>query len=901
MMGYAGDWDDVFDEAEAESFVGRENELEKFRQQIILVKPRYPIFYITGQGGAGKSTLLHRYQGIAEEHGFLIAECDEQQHDVPAVLGRFAQQLTEQGFPLKDFNERYKAYRQKMHEIECDPEAPQGLAATIARTMVRVAFIAGDSVPGMRKGLDYVPQETVETQASEWAAYLAKKFSNKDDVALVREPVTILTPLFFEYLNKIADKGKVLLCFDNFEATRSELQEWLLRLREYKPSLNIRIAIAGRDAPGAKWEPLQKGTQTIRLDVFTEQEAEAFLDTYNISNSKRREEILELSGRLPVLMSWLAAAGEGEEGDIYLPTHDIVERFLRWVTDPALKEVALLAAIPRVFNIDILKILLQDRKPAFDEQVAFDWLQTMPFVQQRTDGWRYHDVVRRMMLRYHRQKSPQMYRQHHTTLANYYDTYRNDLSLEEKQHWGSEEWRKLTLAYAYHFLASIPHKHWEEVLSLFVIAIRKRRAFAREMIELLNSEDVHDELTHKQIEMIKLCHQQLQAMKGGSLKDGFTMFDRLCRMDKLSAQARGYAFAYRGECHWPNKSWEKALSDFEKALNCCPNDVWIATDRGETYRIMGRFEDALKDFDQVITLDKKAPMAFINRGVLYRQMNQYQKSLDDFDYALTLDENNALAIAQRGETYRRMEQYQRALDDFDRAFTLNEKITWIITQRGITHRQMEHYEEALTDFDRAISLDERDFYAFAHRGITYRLMRYYEEALADFNRAIELDPERKWVMDNRADIYLLTRRYREALDYANHQIAINEQEDWYWYCRAIVYMLSSQTSAFESDIQHALELAQATLKNNPKDWRVAFNLAIYNLVSGSLAIAESRYAQLILTCPSLKALQGAEEDLTDLLEVQPSNELALLIRAKLQARIIELQQATSTLQEEPTP
>src|SRR5205085_4417463 len=101
-MGSAGDWGDIIDEAEAERFVGREQELESFRQQINPVKPRYLIFYITGQGGAGKSTLLHRYQNIAEACGFLVAECDEQQRDVPAALGRFAQQLTERGFQLKD-------------------------------------------------------------------------------------------------------------------------------------------------------------------------------------------------------------------------------------------------------------------------------------------------------------------------------------------------------------------------------------------------------------------------------------------------------------------------------------------------------------------------------------------------------------------------------------------------------------------------------------------------------------------------------------------------------------------------------------------------------------------------------------------------------------------------------
>src|SRR6266446_2172423 len=108
-----GDWNEVYEEVEAEYFVGREQELESFHLNIRLSKPRFLIYYITGQGGAGKTTLLNRGKAIAQEYGFLLADCDEQQHNVPSVLGRFAQQLTDQGFPLKDFNERNKTYRQK--------------------------------------------------------------------------------------------------------------------------------------------------------------------------------------------------------------------------------------------------------------------------------------------------------------------------------------------------------------------------------------------------------------------------------------------------------------------------------------------------------------------------------------------------------------------------------------------------------------------------------------------------------------------------------------------------------------------------------------------------------------------------------------------------------------------
>jgi hypothetical protein len=84
-----------------------------------------------------------------------------------------------------------------------------------------------------------------------------------------------------------------------------------------------------------------------------------------------------------------------------------------------LRQVALLAAIPRSFNLDILTFLLDNQDQTADVQSAFDWLLTMPFVRQERDGWRYHDVVRGMMLSYQRQKSPQTYRRLHTVLADF--------------------------------------------------------------------------------------------------------------------------------------------------------------------------------------------------------------------------------------------------------------------------------------------------------------------------------------------------------------------------------------------------------------------------------------------------------------------------------------------------
>lgn len=884
-----GNWDDLINEAESERFVGREQELELFRKEIGLARPRSLIFYITGQGGVGKSTLLGRYRTVAEAAGFLLADTDELQRDVPSVLGRFARQFSEQGIHLKRFNERYKLYRQKMDELENDPQAPQGLAALLGRTIVRASYVVGDTIPGLRRVLDYTPQESVELQASEWAEYVARKLTNKDEVALVRDPTPILTSLFFEDLNELAQKRRFLLCFENFEATRQELQTWLLRLREYKPSLNIALAIAGRDLPGAQWDALRKVTCVVRLDVFTVKEAEAFLDTYSITDIKRREEIIAYSNRLPVLMSWLAAP-EGEATETAVPTHDIVERFLRWITDPALRRVALVGAIPRFFNLDVLTCLLsQEEQPVSDVQAMFEWLQTMPFVRQHEKGWRYHDVVRRMLLRYQRQTSPQSYQRLHTLLANFSDARRHAWQCSPEEQWTHEFWRTETLVWLYHLLAAEPQLHWAKIVEIFVIAIRKRRAFAREIIDTLDQNDLHEELTQAQKQLVQLVKEQLQAIEQGELKDGLEMFEALCQFSDLPPQAKGYLLAYRGECFRQQEQWEKALQDFQEALYYNPEDTWALAYQGETYRLRKRYPEALMALDQAIALDEKNDWAIASRGQVYQAMKRYEEALVDFDRAIALNENYSWAIAHRGVTYRLMEQYEKALGDFDQAIALNENNNWAIANRGETYRLMERYEEALVDFDRAVALDENYSWAIANRGLTYRLMERYEEALRDFDRAVALNENYSWAMANRGETYRLMKRYGEALVDFDRAIALDEKDDWLLYDRALLQHLIGRQDYFHRDISAAIAIAQSELERsveqNDNFYRLRFNIALYLLADGSTEAAQAEYTQLLSECHIVARLRDAVEDLRELLGMQSTNELAQQMLDQLEEHV----------------
>jgi tetratricopeptide (TPR) repeat protein len=542
-------------------------------------------------------------------------------------------------------------------------------------------------------------------KASEWADYLARKFTNKDDIALMRDPIPILTFLFFEDLNEIARKHPILLCIDNFEATRQELQDWLLHLREYRPSLNIRIILAGRNPPGAMWDPLRKVTLVIYLDVFTQQEAEIFLDTYHVTDIQHRQEIIKYSGRLPVLMSWLAAS-DTIQANVALPTQDIVERFLRWISEESFRYAAEIAAFPRIFNIDTLTYILKEQATSIDAQVAFTWLQTMPFVQQLTEGWCYHDVVRRMILRHQALKSPQSYQSTHRLLADFCEMQCQTLSIPAKQTRANVHWRKHMLSYLYHLLLADPHRHWSEVISQIIISIHTHSSFAFEILETLDDVNIHDTLDQDQENLIKALRQQLRPITKGDFQDGFALFEQLCHVPDLSPEAKGYTYAFRGEHYRQCQQWEKALSDFGEALQYVSDDVWIMSHRSDVYRMTERYEEALADLNHVLTIDNTSSWAFSIRAQVYRQMGRMIEALSDLNHAIDLDEKDTWSIACRGHLHHQMGNFSKALTDFNHVIAIDQNDAWSITQRARTHLTLENYKESIADSDQAIKLGE---------------------------------------------------------------------------------------------------------------------------------------------------------------------------------------------------
>ncbi|NJP05292.1 MAG: ATP-binding protein [Chloroflexaceae bacterium] len=551
-MNMVSTWNDMLTATERVGFVGRSLELLTFRQTIAQEPARYLVFAITGNEGVGKTTLLNEYAALARDAGVLVVHWGAAryvptvgyQQSAPLMMHQLAVQLRDQGLPLKRFEQRYELYQQQRHAIENDPEAPLGLAALIEQTLRRGVVIAADLVPGLHDVIASMPQSSHDTPAAVWVHYLEQKLPDPHSRALIQLPSATLTPLFLADLNDYAQKQRLLLCFDDIETLGDDLPTWFANLPDYQLSTRIQIALAGQTLPDVVVQRLRSVMLLNRIAPFTQGEAEHLLDMYAIPDPRYRKAICETAEYLPVLMTWLALVKD-QETERWSRPGDMVDRVLRRLGDPEQQRALLLAALPSSFNAERLAALVSDSETSFDSAALCAWLATLPFVSPHADGWQYHPVIRRMLLRYQHNQDKQAYYERHRRLARYERQGCPNLGSAGADRWADAQWQQSALAFVYHGLIADPRHYWPDVMGLLARALWERQSFASVLIDLLESEGVQSELPRAFQTLIHVVNQQWRSLQEGTASNVFAIFDDLRDVISPPPHIRSYLLSFR--------------------------------------------------------------------------------------------------------------------------------------------------------------------------------------------------------------------------------------------------------------------------------------------------------------------------------------------------------------------
>jgi tetratricopeptide (TPR) repeat protein len=268
-----------------------------------------------------------------------------------------------------------------------------------------------------------------------------------------------------------------------------------------------------------------------------------------------------------------------------------------------------------------------------------------------------------------------------------------------------------------------------------------------------------------------------------------------------------FAYANRGDAYKAQGKYDRAISDYDKAIELDKNNAIAYNGRGNAYKAQGKHDRAISDYDKAIELDKNNAIAYNNRGNAYSDKGEYDSAIADYNKVIELDKNSAFAYNNRGAAYGLKGAYDSAISDYDKAVELDKDYVDAYVGRATAYRAKGQYDRAIADYDKAIDLDKFKVIAYTNRGRTYRAKGEYDRAISDYVKAIELDRNHVSAYIFRGNAYEDLGKHDRAIADYDKAIELNGNSALAYANRGGAYEKKGEYARALADYDRSLSLA----------------------------------------------------------------------------------------------
>ena len=136
-----------------------------------------------------------------------------------------------------------------------------------------------------------------------------------------------------------------------------------------------------------------------------------------------------------------------------------------------------------------------------------------------------------------------------------------------------------------------------------------------------------------------------------------------------SGLARNYG--NRGVKYAETGDLDRAIADYNKALEIVTKLVTIIPNHSVAYGRMGEYDRAIADFNRWIEINWRDAESHNNRGLMYRNKGDLEFVMADFGKAIEFDPKFVTAYNNRGSGYFAKGEHDRAIVDFSQAIAIN--------------------------------------------------------------------------------------------------------------------------------------------------------------------------------------------------------------------------------------
>ncbi|MGW7632145.1 tetratricopeptide repeat protein [Streptomyces griseoincarnatus] len=737
------------------------------------------LFHVHGTAGVGKTRLVREFEHLAREQGALTAYVNETSGSVPEVLESVCRQFASGGHRLKDLERMLATHRERRHEAETaalaalDP-APDGTPSTGGMALARAGLAGLGLVPGVAPFAAVLDPAQLAHGADRLRSVLAARFRSHEDVRLVLDPASVLTPVLADELEAVAaDVPWIVLLLDTYERTGPFLDAWLhdlLTTDRYGalPDTVVVVTAGQHPADPARWGTFADFMTSLPLQPFTEAEARGLLAERGVTAEPVVAEALRLTGGLPVLLSTIAGTRPAGPEDVTDPSATAVERFLKWEQDPGRRFAALAGALPRLLDADVFAVAADCDRDRAEELYA--WVETLPFADRLGGRLRYHDIVRAPMLRLQRGRSPRGWADGHGRLAHAFGRWREqtESGRDTGTLWLDDTWCELRLGELYHRLCADDRAAVSDTLQDLVEACDQGEAVAGRWIRVLEdagrdagvpgviawgdrlaralasggTHAVLDSLLHwagHTAPPVRRGDHGPSTAPGGAVPAGTGFLGAPVGAGPMPWDEDRDVAGEPADTDWMSQEQARLMTPADITLPA-PLLARIHRDRALAHAARGDHTTAVTELSWALALTPDDPRTLALRGEYLRALGRHAEAAGDLERATADDPADAYAWASLGATRLTLGHPEGARTALDHALALKPDYTWALVRRARVARELGDPEGRLAALDRAVAAEPGSAWAHCERGDALRAAGRDREALAAYDRALALDP-----------------------------------------------------------------------------------------------------------------------------------------------------------------
>lgn len=200
---------------------------------------------------------------------------------------------------------------------------------------------------------------------------------------------------------------------------------------------------------------------------------------------------------------------------------------------------------------------------------------------------------------------------------------------------------------------------------------------------------------------------------------------------------RGLGYSLRGES-------EIAIDNFSKAIAFNPENFSAYVSRGNIYLERSEWDKALADYDRAIEIYPQLNgRIYYHRGIIYNMRGKLEQALADYNRAIELKSYFHPAYFQRGLIYLRQENWLDAIEDFEQVIELEPKEEQAYFNAGFGYLNIQEWDKALEKYNQGIAINPNDGAAYFNRGFIQANNGNKLGAIVDWQQAQKIFLEKK--------------------------------------------------------------------------------------------------------------------------------------------------------------